>query len=1143
MLLRHTEPGAAGTGLARCVTLVAALLLTRPVDAVTQSPTLQSSADSEAEGLPLVPSRTVRFRVTEGTWLSLDVSPDGRTLVFDLLGDLYTLPITGGKAVRITSGMARNRQPRFSPDGQSLVFVSDRGGSENIWISKRDGSSARQLSRLRGYDGWSPVVSPVWSPDGRSIIASQRLGALNPCPSVCDGENPATRDVFLLAAYEAKTGAMRWISDTTPDAVHPMLGPSFGARPNELYAARDEGFPNRSALVDWSIVRIDFKTGRVFSETNAAKESRAGMRPELSPSGRYLIYASSSGTHMGLRIRDLATDRERWLVQERLDGPQSWGERDLLPGYAFTPDSKSIVAGFGGKIHRIDLASGRVVVIPFVAEVERKLGPLTLYQFPLADTAVRTRAVVQPALSPDGSQVAFSALDRVWIMDVPPDGQPAAPPWRLTADSIGEFYPSWSPDGDWITYATWRDGEGGSIRRARATRAPQSPGSPERLTEDTALYVNPVFSPKGDRVVAVRMEAPPERELTNPLTFYPAEPIEPALVWVPVKGGSSRRITSLSAVSGYYMRYPVRQVYFTGDADRVYVGLTSWRWDGTDQRLALALVGRDGSVSSEMEPMDIAGVLSPSGTEALVARRFEIYEAKLARPAPGAPQRTDTLDLERPSRSVTAAANPVAKRWGVALAPWISWSADGRRVVFQQGGVLFVGDRGAGAWTTFRRVEVPLFVAPDIPRGTLLLRGARVVTMRGGEIIPRGDVLVRDNRIAGVGASNSFPVPPGTRILDVSGTTILPGYVDIHDHLVPPQGVHAGQSWRNLLQLAYGVTSSRDPAANMDNDVFTYAERERTGDLLGPRLFSTGIPEYGTDPPTRSLDDARAFVRPFAQDFRTETFKIYTDHLSDRRGRQLLTKASAAAGLNATAHTNGVEEALASVLDGLSGIEHAPDIPIYDDVASLVGRSGTTQTHTYVIQAGSLQYMARRHGLPTDRAKVRRFVPPSARRATCASCAGDVLAVWGTVPLDNVRPMLRGAARIVARGGRVAMGAHGSAPGLGFHWEMWLHALGGMPNHEILRSATIVGAEAIGHGGDLGSIDRGKLADFQVIRGNPLDDIHNTENVLYVMKNGRLYQAEDLTEVWPRHRPLAANYLWEPTPPADSITRALLRPQ
>jgi hypothetical protein len=112
--------------------------------------------------------------------------------------------------------------------------------------------------------------------------------------------------------------------------------------------------------------------------------------------------------------------------------------------------------------------------------------------------------------------------------------------------------------------------------------------------------------------------------------------------------------------------------------------------------------------------------------------------------------------------------------------------------------------------------------------------------------------------------------------------------------------------------------------------------------------------------------------------------------------------------------------------------------------------------------------------------------------------------------------------RIVAAGGRIGVGSHGQLQGLGYHWELWSMQAGGLSNHDALRAATIFGAEALGFGDDLGTVESGKLADLVIMEGNPLDDIRNTNTIRYVMKNGRLYDGDTLDEVWPRQRKLAA---------------------
>jgi imidazolonepropionase-like amidohydrolase/Tol biopolymer transport system component len=1056
--------------------------------------------------------------------MSLDVAPDGRTIVFDLLGDLYTLPITGGVATRLTEGTALNRQPRYSRDGRQLVFVSDRGGSENLWISDREGRGGRQLSDLHLSSSIGAVTSPVWSLDGQVIFVAQRFQATHQRSD----RPPYEAAVWLLAAYDVATGHMRWVSDTAPDHARGILGPAADLDGRTLYAAIDvvRKDPWRDPA-GWRIACIDIMTGRITTAMNAIPSVGAPvtMRPAISPDRRYLVFARSSGSRVGLRIRDLRTDQERWLVREALDNPEyHLGEpRDLAPGYAFTPDSKALIIAYGGKIHRIEIATGRGSLIPFVANVARKLGALHVRQFTLPDTASRTRSVMQPSLSPDGHWVAFSSLDRIWIMELSHDGHEAGRPYRATSDSaIGEFYPSWSPNGQWIAYSGWMDGEGGAVRRVRVPQEVFArPQISERLTTDTAVYFHTAVTADGARIIAVRASLDPDRVLARRL-----EPRSLQLVWVSTEsGGQPHPVTSLARDFSSNYQYPADQVYLTADTDRVYVGLKSWSWPGmASSNQVVTTPERTGGGFSDP---DVAGVFSPDRCRALIAWNYSLFELHL----PSCPTReTDTLDLEVAQTRSFDATMGAAHRWGTALSPWISWSRDGRHALFSQGGTLFVGEVRFDSWTAFERVDVPLKIPVDIPRGTTVLRGARLVTMRGYEVIARGDIVVRDNRIIALGPSGRVAVPDGARTFDLHGMTILPGYIDIHEHAWLAQGVHPQQWWGGFVRLAYGVTGYREATSQWGSDVFTARERERAGQLLAPRIFSTGLPYYGTYPPIQDLQQARERVRANADYFDSETFKVYDNLSTNRRARQLLAIATAELGLNATAHTEGPELQLASVIDGLSGVEHAPNLQIYNDLVTMVAASGTTQTHTYVLIPGALNYMIRHHGVPWVWPRMRRFIPPSVRMSVCAGCMGEGVPAYGPAELDNLVPLVSDAARIAAKGGHVAIGAHGWIPGIGFHYEMWLHALGGMREHDILRSATIVGATAIGHAADIGSLEVGKLADLQVLGKNPLDDIHNTTSIRYVMKNGRLYQADDLTEVWPRHRSLPSIYSWDQTP-------------
>jgi Tol biopolymer transport system component len=120
---------------------------------------------------PDAPGHEVSFTVNEGTWMNVDISPDGKEIAFDLLGDIYSMPVTGGTATLLRGGHAFEIQPRYSPDGKKILFTSDAGGGDNIWYMNRDGSGATQITQ----EDFRLVNNAAWTPDGEYIIAKKHF--------------------------------------------------------------------------------------------------------------------------------------------------------------------------------------------------------------------------------------------------------------------------------------------------------------------------------------------------------------------------------------------------------------------------------------------------------------------------------------------------------------------------------------------------------------------------------------------------------------------------------------------------------------------------------------------------------------------------------------------------------------------------------------------------------------------------------------------------------------------------------------------------------------------------------------------------------------------------------------------------------
>ena len=1076
---------------------------------------------STVRPLPLETTRTVKFTTNEGTWMSVDVSPDGRTMIFDLLGDLYTLPIEGGHAQRITDGLAFDAQPRYSPDGRSIVFVSDRSGAQNLWLADADGRRPRALTtgdQVMHLTG--DYVSPEWI-DAQTVAVSR--------------SDPTGQDLVL---YDIRGGrGLKMTNVTTPSGTR-YMGVAAGGDPRYWYVS---GASGAGAMGIWQVHRYDRDTATSVALTNSGG---GGLRPVVSPNGRYLVYATRRDAATMLTLRDLESGIERWLLDDVQHDAQERGiERDLMPGSSFTPDGGALITSYGGRIWRVTIPDGSATEIPFTAAIEQQLGPLTRFDYRLEDGPVTARQIRDPRVSPDGRQIAFNALRHIWTVD-----RSGGTPRRVTPVDVGAYAPAWSPDGQFLAYTTWNDAEGGHVYRVRSDGS----GQPEQLTRQAAFYYKLAYAPDGQRLVCVR----------GPLEWRRQHAVEPRvasrpvgmdLVWVPAAGGDVTPITPLEVpVYQWAAQFPLP--HFVRDNDRVYIndatdGLVSMRFDGTDRRLILkAKYTVPPTVQPGPEEPAYEMLMAPDGRQVLIQVHRSLYVATL--PHRGGPPPTLSFD------NLAGAPIPVvrASRFG---GDFPTWSADGRTVHYAIGRSFFSHDLAAAETAPpakasdprpyETRIDITITIPRDVPQGTIVLRGARILTLettrRSGpassgnatpsaararapfDVIEKGDIVVINNRITAVGPSGRVPVPAGARVIDAAGKTIMPGLIDIHAHMGPSSAVHRSEPWEYLANLAYGVTTTRDAeTTHAGFDVATYGDLVDAGVLIGPRILATG-PGLVSMHNIRSLEETREVLGRYSEHHQTRTLKEYV--VGNRRVRQWLVMAAREQQLTPTSDPGAtLVRILTFMLDGYAGVEHPiPVVPLYQDVVRFAAESGTAYTPTLLVNVGRAEdYFYQREDVHDD-TKLRRFIPHheiDARTLRRTSFFREDQFVFGEIAAQ--------AGKIVAAGGRVALGAHGQLQGLGVHWELWAMA-SGMPNADALRVGTIMGADAIGLAQDLGSIAPGKLADLLVLDKNPLDDIRNSASIRYVMKNGRLYEGDTLKEIWPRQRELGPHAWRESVPP------------
>jgi len=1065
--------------------------------AVVGSPVIAQQVDQAWDVTkPRGQTREIDFTTQEGTWMGVDISPDGRWIVFDLLGHIYRVSSEGGAAESLTqqSGIAINFHPRYSPDGTEIAFVSDRQGQMNLWVMEADGSNPEPVF----LDDGSRITEPTWTPDGRYIVATRNVPTL-----VGLWRRSAQIWMFPRAGGEgvelvgAPSGTQAYWPSVAPDGQSLYY---FYA----TFAAVTTGYG-----YDHHVRRLDLRTGASEAVTNlvSPREARAvyhspdpfEIAPEISPDGRWLAFArrmpGGSVTYRGhtmdertaLWLKDLHTGAERVLmdpITADMATTHQMKNFSAVPRYAWAKDGESLVLSQGGKLRRVWVETGEVSTIPFSARVHRVISEQARSQADITDDPFDARFLRWMTASPDGRRLVFEAVGRLWTMDLP-DGTPR----RLTdgeAD-VREVTPAWSPDGRWIAYATWEDGSGGHL-----WKIPRGGGRAERLTEQPARYLHPEWSPDGKSLVVSRESGAITGDRVS------------GVVRIPASGGSEQLL-----VRGSQLR-PV-----IGPDNRIFVarerasapGRIQFRLEQGmptfDRWVSLVSVDPDGGDERDEVTFPYAQEVAPSSDGKWIAYTagtdLFIAPFPVGRGAEG-PVRIDMDAGNLPITRVTTE-GAFSPRW-----------RDATTVEFGSGSRYFVYHVDSRQMDT---VSVRLQVTPDIPNGTVALTGARIVTLADREVIEDGTILVRGSRITCVGECDTSR---SDRVFDLRGKTIVPGFVDTHAHHLGDGPIIAQHRSSSALYLAHGVTTTLDPAAPAS--AFPIAELTRAGKLVGPRVFTAGQPMNASPPsppggPTipriETYDDAMHYVNRLA-DWGAISVKQFLAPL--RQQRQWLTEAARKRGLSVTAEGAELYYQVSMIMDGHTGWEHPLTYaPIYKDAAEFFGRTDAVYSNTLMVASGGPwmeEYFRARSDL-WNAPKHRRFLPWTSLARTRE---------YAMRPASGYRfPWLAESfADIVRAGGHGALGGHGEEPGLDTHWELWGEAFALTPM-EALEVASLGGAYMAGLEDDLGSLEVGKLADLLVLNSNPLDDIRNTIDLMYVMKGGTVYDAATLDEVWPDATP------------------------
>lgn len=1043
--------------------------------------------------------------------MNLSLSPNGKWLVFDMLGDLYLLSTKGGTARQLTSGPRYDRQPKWSPDGRSIMFTSDRSGNNNTWVLRFQDKQYKTffLQRL-SYHKYIETNDAIWRPDGMFFVHRRRI---------TDRRSVGVVELWMHSLIGGK-GFQLTSSKRIADANDPAFSPDGRY---VYFAARGRHRYNRNVHSGiWRVMRLDTQTKRFLLVT------RNASRPTPSPDGKWLAVLRRIGRKTAIVLHNLASGREHTLLDHLdRDDQEGFAADGTYPACAWTPDSQHLIYTAKGQFWKTNIQTKRRTNIPFVATIKQRIRRALYVKRQIGQRHFRAKMLRWTRLSPNRKHIAFVAVGRIWLGSWPKMNDLRALPHPK--GNVLTYAPSFSADSKRLAYVTWNDKTRGHVWIRSVLHQKQLP---QRVTSVPGYYANPDFSQDGTQLTFVRASGAEARGLDS--SWQPWQEI----LRVSLKQTlPTKQTTHIARLRNHGPISHMPQPHFSPDGTRIfftrvknkgykrYTTLCSRRIDGLDEQQFVSIyAGEDLRVSN-------------NGRWLLFRHLHHIYLSLLP------PPQKRAIGLRINDGRYGGSPLPILHLTATDDGGnWPGWSGD--TMVWSLGHDVYTlslkqaiqrlqaNQRKKGTpkskakkqvkskdkkkkakiskrlpWT---KRSIKLMVPSKQPKGLVALTGLKIISMKGKQIIQNGTIILDRNRIKQVGTKEGVTIPKGTKIIHLPGKVAIPGMIDVHAHLhYGALDIHPQQSWSYRANLVYGVTTVHDPSASTEL-VLAQGERVKAGQMTGPRVFSTGFILYGAENThkavIRSRQDAVHHLRRLK---RQGAWSVKSYMQPSRKQRRWVMEAARQEKMLVYPEGGGrLFMNLTMILDGHTGIEHAlPTATLYPDVIRLFAASQTGYTPTFLVAYGGVAgevFFYQFHN-PWNDAKLRRFVPArylrrKARRRSTTIYDQD----W------HYQQVAKGAHQIVKAGGRVQIGSHGQLQGLGYHWEMKALSQGGMPPHDVLRAATLHGAVYLGLDRDLGSIEVGKLADIAILDRDPMIGIKHSHSVHLVVKNGVIYDGHTL---------------------------------
>ncbi|MFL5864218.1 MAG: amidohydrolase family protein [Solirubrobacteraceae bacterium] len=1007
----------------------------------------------------------------EGSALTLALSPGGHQIVMNFLGNLWTLPRSGGKATRITSLLQDTAYPTWSPDGKTIAFQSYRNTkyqTYHIWTMNPDGSNLRELTF-----GFYDDREPVFSPDGSKIaFSSDRPAAGSPAGAASGSYNIWVLTVATGQLTEVTHAAVLsndYFPTWTPDGSHITFVDSNHAI--ESIDANGQG-----------------STQTLYSDPNVTFSS-----PTYSPDGKNLAYTELYGGGPGLPPdRPTSSLTGGVLTQLFVNGHSVSGNEDVFAFPAPWLSNDTLLYAANGKIWQRNVTTGAVTNIPFSAQVSfnRPAYRMKAHDFQSTNKQPVT-GILTPVLSPDGRHIVFVALNQLWEMTLNGANQPVGHPTPLTHDPYYKADPTWSPDGKSLAYSTDSSGSMAVYIRDMQT------GQTRKLTSTFAgAQVNSAWSPDGKQIAF--------------MTTLDAEAGAREMYVADVASGQFRKVWGTQNSTG---------ININADFEP---GRPTWGPDSNT--IALAVLQQYSNRFREGVSKIQTVNATTGATNLYLADPAKPYETITNRVQDDGPVWSpdgkymayvmDSVLWVEPVNPATGATTGAARRLTLEPADQLSWSGDSQQILYDSAGTLRMVSIHGGAPTT---IPVNLQWRPQgPPAGEKVIHAGTLWAGTSDTEQHNVDIVVNRNRIVSVGpARPRSSYGPSIRYVDASNDTVIPGLWDAHVHEGMDQPFAGGR--RTRLELSLGITSEismgDEPYRSLEQ-----VESQESGAWPGPRYF------WGAEP----VDGRRIFYAWMRSDPNLFSLKTALRRIAKLNPDMLKTYVRLPNSYEKIAiqvgHEIGVPSfshyfwpALAFGQDGTSHwatqrlgyqIAVSNDSIAYNDTIQLYARSGMSITNTPF--SGATNFLPSINGQPTiNDARMKALLSPWQYALAQTEFAAPPLT---NAQLASQHGFANADVRILAAGGTVLAGTDNPIGYGNFGQVIAISALAqtGLGNYQALRAATVEPAQIMGVSNRLGTIQPGMIADMDVIHGNPLDNIETIANDDYVMQNGNLYTPQQL---------------------------------